>query len=33
MPLLKPLTRDEVAPELRPLWDACEQAAPPIAPR
>jgi len=28
MPLLKPLTRDDVAPELWPLWDACEQAYP-----
>ena len=28
MPLLKPLTREEVAPELRALWDECEQAYP-----
>ena len=28
MPLLKPLTREEVAPELRALWDECEKAYP-----
>jgi len=28
MPLLKPLTREEVAPELRALWDECEAAYP-----
>jgi hypothetical protein len=28
MPLLKPLTRDEIAPELQPLWDECERAYP-----
>jgi AhpD family alkylhydroperoxidase len=28
MALLKPLTREEVTPELRPLWDACEQVYP-----
>ena len=28
MPLLKPLTRDEIAPELRALWDECEATYP-----
>jgi AhpD family alkylhydroperoxidase len=28
MPLLEPLTRDQVDPELRPLWDECERAYP-----
>ena len=28
MPLLKPLTRAEVAPELHALWDECEKAYP-----
>jgi AhpD family alkylhydroperoxidase len=28
MPLLEPLTRDQVAPELTPLWDECERAYP-----
>jgi AhpD family alkylhydroperoxidase len=28
MPLLAPLTRDEIGPELRPLWDECEKAYP-----
>jgi len=28
MPLLKPLTREEIAPELHALWDACEAAYP-----
>ena len=28
MPLLKPLTRAEIAPELRALWDACETTYP-----
>jgi AhpD family alkylhydroperoxidase len=28
MPLLKPLTRDEIAPELHPLWDECERTYP-----
>jgi AhpD family alkylhydroperoxidase len=28
MPLLRPLTRDEIAPELRPLWDECERTYP-----
>ena len=28
MPLLEPLTRDQVDPELRPLWDECEHAYP-----
>jgi AhpD family alkylhydroperoxidase len=28
MALLKPLTRDEISPDLRPLWDDCEHAYP-----
>ena len=28
MALLKPLTRDEVAPDLTPLWDECERVYP-----
>ena len=28
MPLLKPLTRDQVEPELAPLWDECERTYP-----
>ena len=28
MPLLKPLTRDEIAPELVALWDECERTYP-----
>lgn len=28
MPLLKPLTRDEIAPELHALWDECERTYP-----
>ena len=28
MPLLKPLTRDQIEPELAPLWDECERAYP-----
>ena len=28
MGLLKPLTRDELPPELRPLWDECERVYP-----
>ena len=28
MPLLTPLTRDEIAPALRPLWDECERTYP-----
>ncbi len=28
MPLLKPLTRDEIAPELVSLWDECERTYP-----
>jgi AhpD family alkylhydroperoxidase len=28
MPLLKPLTRDQVEPELTPLWDECERTYP-----
>jgi len=28
MPLLKPLTRDELAPELHALWDECETTYP-----
>src|SRR5258705_2141515 len=28
MPLLKPLTREEIAPELRALWNECEAAYP-----
>jgi AhpD family alkylhydroperoxidase len=28
MPLLEPLTRDAIAPELLPLWDECERTYP-----
>jgi AhpD family alkylhydroperoxidase len=28
MALLPPLTREQIAPELRPLWDDCERLAP-----
>src|SRR5262245_64030169 len=28
MPPLKPLTREDIAPELRALWDDCEKAYP-----
>jgi hypothetical protein len=28
MALLKPLTREEVEPELAPLWDECERVYP-----
>jgi len=28
MPLLKPLTREQVEPELAPLWDECERTYP-----
>jgi len=28
MPLLKPLSRDEITPELLPLWDECERSYP-----
>jgi AhpD family alkylhydroperoxidase len=28
MPLLKPLTRDQIEPELTPLWDECERTYP-----
>jgi AhpD family alkylhydroperoxidase len=28
MALLKPLSRDEIAPDLRPLWDECEATYP-----